>query len=320
MDRSVTRRTVLVAACSIAINATANADASRPWRVGLITSGLGDVLLEWLREEFRALGYQEGKNLIIDFREAKGRYSLLPELVAELVALKPDVIIAEATPAVAAAQRATSTIPIVMSPATDPVASGFAKSFARPGGNITGLANMFGDLTAKTLDIIRLVFPKARKIGVLASSNPTHPALIKVATQTAEAVGIWAEQFVAPNPEDLEKAFADMNAAACDVVYVLADPPRPALPPIALEHRLPTVYQVSTYPDLGGLIAYGPDIKAHLIRAADYVDLILKGANPAELPIQQPTKFVFVVNLRTAKALELSIPEQVLLMADRVIE
>lgn len=320
VNQSFTRRTVLTAACLFPITATSKADGSRPRRVGLVTSGSGERILPWLRDEFRSLGYQEGKNLIIDFREAKGRYSMLPGLVAELVALKPDVIIAEATPAIAAAQRATSTIPIVMSPATDPIGSGFVKSFARPGGNITGLANMFGDLTAKTLDIIRLVFPKVRKIGVLSSNNPTHPALVDVAIQAAAAFGISAESFVAPNPEDLEKAFADMNAAACEVVYVLADPPRPALPPIALKHRLPTVYQVSSYPDLGGLMAYGPDIKALLIRAADYADRLFKGADPAELPVQQPTKFVFVVNLRTAKALQLTIPEQVLVMADRVIE
>lgn len=316
----ITRRTVLTTAFSIAIAAAANAGSSRPWRVGLLTSGSGDRILEWFREAFAALGYREGRDLTIDLRGANGRYALLPDLVAELVALKPDVIIAEATPAVAAAQQATSTIPIVMSPATDPVGSGFVKSFVQPGGNITGVANMFGDLTAKTLDIIRLVFPNVRKIGVLVSNNPTHPALVQVAIQAAQATGISAERFVAQDPEDLDRAFADMKAADCEVVYVLADPPRRALPPIALKHRLPTVYQVTSYPDLGGFMAYGPDIKALFVLAAGYVDRILKGANPAELSIEQPTKFEFVINLRTAKALESTVPERVLLMADRVIE
>jgi len=320
VSRMVTRRRVLTTACSIVVAAAANADSSRPWRVGLVTSGSGERIIGWFREAFRAKGYREGQDLIIDLREAKGHYSLLPDLIAELIALKPDVIIAEATTAIAAAQRATSTIPIVMSPATDPVGSGFVKSFTRPGGNITGIANMFADLTAKTLDIIRLLFPKVRKIGVLTSNNPVHPAMLEAATRAAEAIGISAQGFVAPNPEDLEKAFADMKAADCEVVYVLADPPRDALPSIALKYRLPTVYQVGTYPDRGGLVAYGPDIKALFLLAADYVDRILKGANPADLPVEQPTKFELVINLRTAKALGLVVAPQVLALADRVIE
>lgn len=315
MARLITRRILLTTACSVAVAAMANADPSQPRRIGLVTSGQGDRIIGWFREAFKAKGYHEGKDLIIELREAKGHYALLPNLVDELVALKPDVIIAEATPAIAAAQRATSTIPIIMSPSTDPIGSGFVKSFARPGGNITGVANMFGDLTAKTLDIIRLLFPKVQKIGVLTSNNPTHPALAEVAATTAGAIGIAAQRFVAPNPEDLDKAFADMQAAGCEVVYVLADPPRQALPSIALKYGLPTAYQVTNYPDLGGLMAYGPDIMALFFLAADYADRILKGANPADLPVEQPTKFQFVINLQTAKALHLAVPEQVLLLA-----
>jgi putative ABC transport system substrate-binding protein len=311
---------LLATGCSIAISAVANADPPQPWRVGLVTSGQGDRIAGWFREAFRARGYREGQDLIIDLREAKGHYSLLPNLVAELVALEPNVIIAEATPAVAAAQRATSTIPIIMSPSTDPVGSGFVRSFAKPGGNITGVVNMFGDTTAKTLDIIRLLFPKVKKIGVLTSNNPTHAALAEVAARAAGAIGVSAQRFVAPNPEDLDKAFADMRAADCEVVYVLADPPRRELPSIALTYRMPTVYQVTSYPDLGGLMAYGASIKALFVLAADYVDRILKGAKPADLPVEQPTKFELVINLQTAKALHLAVPEQVLLLADRVIE
>ena len=320
MTPIITRRTALTTACAIAIAAAASADPSRPWIIGLVTSGEGDRIIGWFREAFRAKGYREGKDLIIELRAAKGHYSLLPTLVAELVALKPDVIIAEATPAIIAAQRATSTIPIIMSPSTDPIGSGFVKSFAKPGGNITGIANMFADLTTKTLDTIRLLFPKVQKIGVLTSNNPTHPGLVEVVVKAARAIGISAQRFVAPNPEDLEKAFADMHAADCEVVYVLADPPRRVLPSIALKYRLPTVYQVTNYPDIGGLMAYGPDIKALFVLAAEYVDRILKGADPADLPVEQPTKFELVVNVQTAKALQLAIPEQVLLLADRVIE
>lgn len=320
MTYMMTRRTALAVACSIAFVPATDADPSRPWRVALLASGEGDRIIEWFRESLTAKGYREGKDLIIELRAAKGHYSLLPDLVAEIVALKPDVIIAEATPAIAAAQRATSTIPIIMSPSTDPIGSGFVKSFTKPGGNITGVANMFGDLTTKTLDTIRLLFPRIQKIGVLTSNNPTHPGLVDIVAKAADAIGISAQQFVAPNPDDLEKAFADMHAAHCEVVYVLADPPRRALPSIALKYRLPTVYQVTNYPDMGGLMAYGPDIKALFVLAAEYVDRILKGADPKDLPIEQPIKFELVVNVQTAKALQLTIPEQVLLLADRVIE
>lgn len=321
MGRSTTRREVL--AGGIALCGTAGrafGEPSRPQRVALVTSGQGVRILEWIRGTLRTLGYEEGKNLVIDFREANGRYAELPKLLAEVIALNPDVIVAEATPAVAAAQQLTSKIPIVMAPSTDPVGSGFVKSFARPGGNITGVANMFDDLTAKTLDIVRLVFPDVKKIGILSSTNPRHPPLTTIAIRAAGAIGISAESFVAPNPEDVEKAFADMKAADCEIVYVLADPPRPTLPPLAIKYGLPAVYQVSSYPKLGALMSYGPDIESIFVRAAHYVDRILKGGSPADMPIEQPMKFVFVINLRTAKAMNLIIPERVLLMADEVIE
>jgi putative ABC transport system substrate-binding protein len=288
--------------------------------VALVTSGRGVEILEFIRASLASLGYEEGKNLIIDFREANGRYAVLPELIAELIPLRPDVIIAEATPAIAAAQKATSVIPIVMAPATDPIGSGFVKSFTHPGGNITGVANMFGDLTAKTLDILRLVFPNAKKIGVLISNNPTHPALLDVAIRACVAIGIAAEGFIARNPEDIEDAFGRMKDANCEVVYVLADPPRPILPPIALKFALPTIFQVNAYVSLGGLMSYGPNIPGFFTKAVQYVDRILKGAKQADLPVEQPTTFEFMINLRTANALGLTIPERVLLMAHEVIE
>jgi putative ABC transport system substrate-binding protein len=307
-------------ACLILAGGRARAEPTRTWRVALVTSGSGGLILELIRISLASLGYEEGKNLIIDFREANGRYAVLPDLIAELIPLRPDVIIAEATPAIAAAQKATSVIPIVMAPATDPIGCGFVKSFTHPGGNITGVANMFGDLTAKTLDILRLVFPNAKKIGVLISNNPTHPALLDVAKRAAAAIGIVAEGFIARNPEDIEAAFAQMKDAKYEVVYVLADPSRPVLPPIALKFALPTIFQVNSYVSLGGLMSYGPNIPDFFTKAAQYVDRIFKGAKPADLPVEQPTRFEFMVNMRTAKALGLTIPEQVLLMADQVIE
>jgi putative ABC transport system substrate-binding protein len=274
-----------------------------------------------IRISLKKSGYEEGKNLVIDFREANGRYSSLPTLVDELIALKPDLIVAEATPAVAAAQKATTTIPIIMAPATDPIGSGFVKSFAHPGGNITGVANMFGDSTTKTLDIIRSTFPSAKKIGVLISNNPTHPHLLELAVRAAATIGISASGFVAKNPEDLENAFAQMKAANCEAVYVLADPPRPALPAIALKARLPTIFQVSTYVTLyDGLMSYGPNVRSFFTMAADYAARIMNGSDPKELPVEQPTAFEFIINLRTARSMGITIPENVLLLADQVIE
>jgi putative ABC transport system substrate-binding protein len=321
MGRLIPRREVLVGGLALCATAgRAIGEPSRPQRVALVTSGRSVNISEWIRGTLRTLGYEEGKNLIIDIREANGHYAELPKLLGEVIALNPDVIVAEATIAIAAAQKLTLTIPIVMAPSTDPIGSGFVRSFARPGGNITGVANMFDDLTAKTLDIVRLVSPNVKKIGVLTSNNPRHPALATVAIRAAGAIGIFAENFTAPNPEDLEKAFADIKAANCEIVYVLADPPRPILPPLAIKYGLPTVYQVNSYLKLGGLMSYGPDIKSIFILAARYVDRILKGGNPADIPVEQPTKFVLGINLRTAKEINVIISERVQLMADEIVE
>jgi len=319
MDWTISRRLALVG-CFTLVGRKALAQRSRVWRVAYLGSGRASVTVPVMKDTLRSLGYEEGKNLVFDVRSANGHYSELPELMQQILALKPDVIVAEATPAVAVAQKATSTIPIVMAPSTDPIGSGFVRSFAKPGGNITGVANMFGDLTAKTFDIIRLVFPHVKKIGVLTSSNPTHAALFEVARDAAGKIGLSANRFVAPDPEDMDRAFSEMKAAGCEVAYVLADPIRPMLPSIALKYRIPSVYQVNSYTDIDGLMSYGPDILPLFVKAAEYVHRILKGGNPAEMPVEQPTQFVFAINLRTAKALGLAIPETVLLMADKVVE
>lgn len=320
MHGSITRREALTVCLGLSVAGVAKAEPSRQWRVAYVASGRTSVAVPILKQALRKLGYEEGQNLILDVRTVNGHYAMLPDLVKEVIGLKPDVIVAEATPAIAAAQQATSTIPIVMCPASDPVGSGFVKSFAQPGGNITGVANMFGDATTKTLDIMRLVLPYVKRIGVLISNNPTHPGQFEIARQAAASMGISAERFAAPNPEDLERAFAEMQSANCDIVFVLADPVRPAIPGIALKSGLPAIYQVNTYVADGGLMSYGPDVPAFFSLAAYYVDRILKGSKPAEMPVQQPTKFLFSVNLRTAKALGLTIPESVLLIADNVIE
>jgi putative ABC transport system substrate-binding protein len=299
----------------------AAAEPSRPWRVALLMSSNTTELVDILRETLHRLGYEVGKNLLLEVRKASGNYSLLPDLAKEVVSLKPDVIVAEATPAIAAAKRATSTIPIVMAPATDPIGSGFIQSFAHPGGNITGVANLFGDQTAKTLDFLHAVLPQVKTIGVLISNNPTHPALFEAAKRGASKIGISAERFVAERPEDLEAAFEAIKSANCEAVYVLADPVRPSIPQLATKFGLPAIYQLDYYVQkLGGLMSYGAETLGFIRRAADYVDRILKGGNPAEMPVEQPTSFRFVLNLRTAKILGLTMPEAVLARADEVIE
>jgi putative ABC transport system substrate-binding protein len=231
------------------------------------------------------------------------------------------VIVAEATPAIAAAKRATSNIPIVMAPATDPIGSGFVQSLAHPGGNITGVANLFGDQTTKVLDFLHLVLPQAKKIGVLISNNPTHSALFEVAKRGASTIGISAQPFMAAKPDDLEAAFAAIKSTNCEAVYVLADPIRPKIPELALKFGLPAIYQNDYYVEkFAGLMSYGASDYSWVRLAAPYVDRILKGGKPAEMPVQQPTTFSFIVNLRTAKAIGLTIPETVLSQADKVIE
>jgi putative tryptophan/tyrosine transport system substrate-binding protein len=318
------RREVLSGSFAVLLLARdrAVAEPSRIWRVAYITAGIADRsdALDVFRETLRGLGYEAGKNLTIYVREAKGNYSLLPDIVQEAISLKPDVVVAVATPAIAAAQKATSSIPIVMSPATDPIGSGFVKSFAHPGGNITGVVNVGGDLTAKTLDFLHLVLPHATKVGVLTSDNPTHPPLFEAVKRGAETFGISAERFVAEKPDDVEAAFKAMKSADCEAVYVLGDPIRPIIPEIANKFGLPAIYQIDYYVQIGGLMSYGPDFRAMYVRAAHYVDRILKGGNPAEIPVEQPMTFRFLVNLRTAKALGITMPESVLVQADSIIE
>ena len=201
----------------------ARAQQQRIWRIGCLSSGLSDAL-DSFRQRMAELGYIEGKNLVVDARAAEGRYDRLPGLAKEIVDLHPDAIVAEATPAIAAAQHVTKTIPIVMAPATDPVGSGFVKSFAHPGGNITGVANMFGDLTAKSLEILHSVLPNAKTIAILMSVNPTHAQLYDVASVGARAIGLSTVPFVAATPADLDRTFQEIKQEKCDALYALADP------------------------------------------------------------------------------------------------
>jgi ABC-type uncharacterized transport system, periplasmic component len=296
------------------------AQQQRVWRVAYLSSGRIDRQIEVFRKRMGELGYVEGNNLRIETRSADGDYRRLPTLANELVNLDPDVIVAEATPAIAAVQKLTSKIPIVMATVTDPIGSGFAKSFSHPGGNLTGSAPMFGDLAAKSFDILHLVLPNARKVAILMSSNPTHARMLESANSGAQTMGLTTVSFMARSPDDLERIFAEIADAKCDALYVLADPMRPRIPDLAAATHIPAIYQYSRYVELGGFMSYGPDVVGVIAHSADFVDRIFKGANPANLPLEQPTKFEFAVNLRTAKSLGLTVPESVLLLADKVIE
>lgn len=313
-----------LASSAVAWPETARPQQGKTWRIGYLMPGFimgPDLkLFEEFRQELNALGYVEDKNLIIDKRQAEGRNDRLPGLVSELIALRPDVLVTIATPAIAAAQRATSTIPIVMTPATDPIGSGFVKSFARPGGNITGLANMYGDTTTKIFDVISTILPSARKIAVLMSSNPTHLGLYEVSRAAAHSVGLSTVPIVAPTPADLERAFQDIGKEQCDAVFVLADPIRLKIVDLANAAPIPAIYQISEFVEAGALASYGPSLSIMFRRSAQYVDRIFKGAVPGELPIEQPTKFELVLNLKTASLLNLPIPEAFVLQADKVIE
>ncbi len=322
----VTRREFVAAlgGAAAAWPVVAGAQREKIWRVAYLDPGFnsgGDALLfEAFKQELSTLGYIEGKNLIVDSRAAEGKYDRLPALANELVARSPDAIVAKATPAIAAAQRATSTIPIVMTPSTDPVGSGFVKSLAHPGGSITGLSTMTPDFTAKSLEVLHTIIPHAKTIAVLMSANPAHPQLYELTSKAAQIIGLSTVPVMAATATDLDRAFQDIGRANCDAVFVLADAIRPTILTLAATKRVPTVYQFREYVEAGGLASYGPSILPIVRRSAQYVDRILKGANPADLPVEQPTVFELVLNLKTASALKLIFPPTLLARADEVIE
>ncbi len=243
------RRRIFLAGliCSCVVRSASAQHSGKIWRVAYLNPGVAtaaglSIYRDWLQRMVE-LGYVEGENLVVDRRYAEGDYSRLPQLVHELIELKPDAMLAIATPAIAAAQRATTTIPIIMGPATDPVGSGFIKSLAQPGGNITGLANMSGDYTPKTVELLRELLPQARRMAVLMSSNSTHPMQYSLAETAAHNLGFEIVPVTAANEEDLDQAFDTIARAQCDALLVLNDPVRPRITRLAAHARLPAVFQ-----------------------------------------------------------------------------
>jgi putative ABC transport system substrate-binding protein len=299
-------------------------------RIGLLfPTSLSDPrtvrFLDAFRQGLRELGYTEGQNIAIESRFAEGKWDQLPGLAAELVRVKVDVIVTYTTPATQAAKQATGTIPIVVATVIDPVGAGLVASLARPGGNITGLSQMVPDLVGKQLELLKEVAPKISRVALLSNpANPAHALAIRDVEVAARSLGVQLQLLEARGPGEIESAFAAMTTERAGAVIILVDSMlidhRTRIADLAARRRLPTVSATIDTAEAGGLMAYGPSVRDMFRRAAAYVDKILKGAKPADLPIEQPTKFELVINLRTARALGLTIPQSVLLRADQVIE
>ncbi|HEU4340592.1 MAG TPA: ABC transporter substrate-binding protein, partial [Candidatus Binatia bacterium] len=279
-----------------------------------------EAFLQGLRE----LGYVEGKNIVIEWRYAEGKLDRLPELVTELVRLKVDVIVSAGPPPTRSAKRATSTIPIVMGFDDDPVGSGFAASLARPGGNITGLSTLSPEISGKQLELLREIVPKLSRVAVFGNATqPGSPQALREINLAADGFTVQLQYLEVQGPKDIETAFRAANKERADAVLVLAGPvlasQRKQVAELAAKSQLPTIYNRPEFVEEGGLVFYGVSYTDLFRRAATYVDKILKGAKPADLPVEQPTKFEFIVNLKAAKQIGLTIPPNVLARADRVI-
>lgn len=295
-------------------------------RIGYLTiRSRGHELESAFVAGMRELGYVEGKNIAMEWRFANGEAKKLPVLAAELVALRVDLIVAASSQAIQAAAAATTTIPVVFPASADPVGNRFVRSLARPGGNITGLSTIAADLGAKQVELLRAVVPRLSRIAVLVNpSNASSALVINDLETSARKEGLSVLQFQAKTPEEIERAFAAMAAAHVDAVTIAIDgvfiQQARRIAGLALRQKLPFISTQQLDAEAGSLMSYGADIANNYHRVASYVDKILKGANPADLPVEQPMTVGLVLNLKTAKALGLKIPQSVLVRADRVIE
>jgi putative ABC transport system substrate-binding protein len=329
MDR---RDTVLaLLALGAAPRAAKAQQAAKVARIGYLTPNLaaGSALRDAFLQGLRDLGYVPGRNVVIEYRDAEDKTERLPALAAELVALKVDVILAEGgTQGPRVAMRATTTIPIVFPAAGDPVGSGIVASLARPGGNVTGLSGLGPEVVGKRLELLKQVVPRIDRVAILRSPTALGERvasdMLKAADVSARALGLQPLVIEARDPNELARAFSDMASARAGALTVL-----PAnvflrehrrIVELAAKHRLPAIYTSRDFVDAGGLMSYGANQRDSFRRAASYVDKILKGAKPGDLPVEQPTKFELVINLKTAKALGLAIPRRVLADADEVIQ
>jgi putative tryptophan/tyrosine transport system substrate-binding protein len=299
------------------------------WRVGYLMSGFregpgSNPNLVPFSQSLHELGYVQGRNLTLEIRYAEGRTERFPALAAELVNLKVDVLVAASTPAALAAKQATSTIPIVMLAVGEPLQVKLVDSLAHPGGNVTGLSLVAPELAAKRLDLLKQALPKLSRVTVLwNSANLGMKSRFEETQAGAQSLGVALQSVTVQSPDDFEPLFAAMTRDRPESLLVLADTVtvanRQRTVDFAARNRVPAIYEARMFVDTGGLMSYGVDFSDHYRRAAIYVDKILKGAKPADLPVEQPTKFELVINMKTAKALGLTIPQSLLLRADEVI-
>ena len=320
---------VFLAACLAPFDLAGAARAQQPTaprRIGVLLvahSPEGEVA-QAFRQGLRDAGYLEGRDVVIEWRSPSGDYARVPELVADLVQRKVEVIVVDGTVGTRAAKRATSTIPIVMALVADPVGSGLVANLAHPGGNVTGLTIMMTDLSAKQLQLLKETVPRATQVAVLWNPDtPYSPKMIQELKAAAPSLSVELKLVGVRTPEEIESAFSALSRAHAQALFVIEDPlfttHRPAIIKLASKARLPAIYGARHFADEGGLMSYGANYGDLSRRSAGYVDKILKGAKPGDLPIEQPTKFDLVVNLNTAKALGLTIPQSILIQADDVI-
>jgi putative ABC transport system substrate-binding protein len=305
------------------------ADAQQPKkipRIGLLSPTSDDYRIDAFRQGLRDLGYIEGQNITIEYRWAEGRFDQLPYLATELVRLNIDVVVASLTQASLAAKKATNTIPIVMIGVADPVGSGLVASLARPGANITGTSSMTADIVGKQLELLKETLPKISRVAAIWNpANPVFQAIQrKQAEDVARALDVRLQLVEARSRDEIDRAFETVTKERTRALLVLNDPVffahRKQLADLSVKHRLPAVSGTLEYTQAGGLMAYGPSFPDMYRRAAAYVDRILKGARPADLPVEQPRKFELIINLKTAKQIGLTIPPNVLARADTVIK
>jgi putative ABC transport system substrate-binding protein len=302
--------------------------AAKVYRIGVLETtspATAATVHDAFRQGLRELGYVEGQNLVLEYRWAGGKAERFPRLAAELVALKVDVIVARGTPASLAAKTATPTIPVVMAAAGNPVGTGLVHSLARPGANVTGLSGVSEDLAGKRIELVKDVVPQVSRIGFLWNpGNPSNRLVFEETRVAARRFGLTVESLAVRKSEDLEPVFEAARRARVQAIVMSVDATiqhqAPRITALAIQNRLPAMYGSREFVEAGGLMSYAVHFPDLYRRAATYVDRILRGAKPAELPVEQPTKFEFVINLRTARALGLTIPPSLLARVDHTIE
>ena len=320
----------VVSLCGVLIALCGSAEAQQPKnvpRIGFLSAVSPSTIsarLHAFRQGLRELGYVEGKNIVIEWRSAEGKSDRLPGLAAELVRLKVDLVVSGGVATTRAAKQATVTIPIVMASDDDPVGSGFVARLARPGGNITGLATLAPGISGKLLELLKEVVPKLSRVAVLGTSTqPGNAQSLSETELAARAFGVQLEYQDVRGPDDIETAFRAAGKEHADGILVLQSPiinsQRIHVADLAIKSRLPGIFPQSEYAKAGGLMYYGANTVDLFRRAATYVDKILRGAKPADLPVEQPTKFDLIINLKAAKQIGLTIPPNVLARADRII-